>query len=478
MRTAVSLIAAALVGGAFFGPTPPAPAAPSGDRPYAVGPLPGETRGGLSCAAASCHGGGRPGERFSEHSTWAADLTRNPPVPHDPHANAYRVLFNADSVRIAGLVGGGPAHTNDRCLACHTAPNATDGAVAEGVGCAGCHGPEEKWLTRHYLPEWKALSNRDKAAFGFVPTKNLVARTSTCAGCHVGDATRDVDHDLIAAGHPRLNFEYARFDHSEAYRKHWADPAADRDFEVKEWAIGQLTSLRAALDLLTARATAADAKLVGQSWPEFSEGSCYACHQTVGRDLYPTREIPGGLTRRGSLVPWQPWYTALVDDAALFAALFPGSARPDLTELRTEMEKRSPDPAKVKGIAARAVVGLAATLAAIQAAEDRGSFPAVSPSRLAGLLAAGALTDDGRLRDDDWDAVAQRYLGLAMTYHAAGGDGPATVGWRKPLLDLRAALAFPTAAGGRIDSPRSYHARDAVRPLTDLRTLTTPRTGR
>ena len=83
--------------------------------------MPGATGGGLSCAAASCHGGGRPGERFSEHSTWAADLTHKPSDPHDPHANAYRVLFNTDSVRIAELVGGGPAHTNARCLACHAA---------------------------------------------------------------------------------------------------------------------------------------------------------------------------------------------------------------------------------------------------------------------------------------------------------------------------------------------------------------------
>lgn len=492
VRTAVPLIVVAAAGWAAFGPTPPAAvaqpdAAPA--APYAVGPMVGHTGGSLSCAAASCHGGGRPGERGSEHSTWAMDLTRDPPVAHDPHARAYRVLFNADSVRIAKLLGGVAAHENALCLKCHAVPGVTGGAVAEGVGCAGCHGPDEKWLTRHYLPEWKALSNREKAAHGFVPTKNLVARISACAACHVGDSTREVNHDLIAAGHPRLNFEYTRFHYSPAYRKHWADPTPAVDHEVRAWTVGQLAGLRAALDLLKARATAADAKIPGHPWPEFSEGSCFACHQSVARDPYPdpkTGESPlrgtqGERTRKSGAVPWQPWYTSLPADPGLFADVLPTSVRADIDALRKEMEKRFPDPAAVKAAAGNAVKSLDAALAAIQAAEDRGAFPAVTPAALTALasrLAGGTIGAGGELKDYDWDVVAQRYLGLAMTYHAAGGDGPTTAGWRQPLLDLRAALAFPAVAGGRFDSPVTYRPRDAVRPLTDLRTRTTPGTGR
>ena len=117
-------------------------------------------------------------------------------------------------------------HKDARCLACHAIdstkePETRDQILAEGVGCGGCHGPADKWIGQHYTAEWKALSNREKwEKYGFVPTKNLVARTLNCASCHVGDAGRDMNHDFIAAGHPRLAFEAARFHHQPDYRTH------------------------------------------------------------------------------------------------------------------------------------------------------------------------------------------------------------------------------------------------------------------
>lgn len=443
MRTAVCLLAAGLVGGVFFGPPAPAPAAQADARPYAVGPIHGATAGGLSCAATSCHGGGRPGERFSEHSTWAADLTRNPPVPHDPHANAYRVLFNADSVRIAGHLGDTPAHLNDRCLACHAAPGATPGAVSEGVGCAGCHGPEERWLTVHYLPEWKALSNRDKAGYGFVPTKNLVARTATCAGCHVGDATRDVDHDLIAAGHPRLNFEYTRFHHNEAYRKHWTDPAADRDHEVKAWAVGQVASLRAAAELLRARAAKDGA------WPEFAGQSCYACHQSVG-DRAPLGAGPG----RGLGWPaWEVWYTAAAGPAFNLSPGHRADIDAKLTSLRAVMNNANPKRADAKDRAEKLVASLDRWLATVQDAQDANQLAV--PTGLAGNVAAELARASASA--PDWDTLAQQYLGCAAVYHAAGGRD-ARPEWTAPLVQIRDGLRFPRETGSRWDSPRGFDA--------------------
>ncbi len=492
MRTAALLFLLTVAGGALFGPSPPAAAvARDGDsaRPYAVERPPGTPSPSLSCASASCHGGGRPGEKGSEHTTWAMDLTREPPAALDPHARAYRVLFNDVSVRIAKLLGGGPAHQNALCLKCHAVPGAAEGAVAEGVGCAGCHGPDEKWLTAHYQPGWKALSNREKAAHGFVPTKNLVSRASACAGCHVGDATREVDHDLIAAGHPRLNFEYARFHYNPGYRKHWSDPTPTADFEVRAWAVGQLASLRAALDLLRARAVGATREANPHPWPEFSEGSCYACHQAVARDPYPDpktgastlRGAQGEPSRKSGAVPWQPWYTSLAADEKVREVLGLSGPPVELTPLREEMEKRYPNPHRVAQLAGEAVVLLDAHLAAVQEAEDRGTLPPVTPDRLttlAATLTAGAFAPSGKLKDPDWDFVAQRYLGVAMAYHAAGGESGPAAGWREPLLRLRSALAFPAPPGSRFDSPRDYSPRAATAPLRDLRTITTPRSGR
>jgi len=48
-------------------------------------------RGVNSCSAASCHGGGHPGSKGSEQTTWAAC---------DPHARAYEVLFEERSKQI------------------------------------------------------------------------------------------------------------------------------------------------------------------------------------------------------------------------------------------------------------------------------------------------------------------------------------------------------------------------------------------
>ncbi|MFO0800147.1 MAG: multiheme c-type cytochrome [Gemmataceae bacterium] len=444
MRIAVCLLAGGLAAGALFGPTPPAPAAEQ------AAPAPASTAGGLGCAAASCHGGGRAGERFSEHSTWAADLTRVPPVPHDPHANAYRVLFNADSVRIAKLLGGGPAHTNATCLKCHSVPGAEAGAVAEGVGCAGCHGPEEKWLTVHYFPEWKALSNREKAASGFVPTKNIVARASACVGCHVGDATRDVDHDLIAAGHPRLNFEMARFQNSPMYRKHWTDPAADTGFEVKTWAVGQVASLRAAADLLRARADRAG------PWPEFAGQSCYACHQSVG-DRDPRAASPA----RGLGWPaWEAWYTAAAGPAFDLTPGYRAGIEKELTALQAVMNRPNPPRAAAKEKAAALVAALDRWLTAAQDAEDAGRLvvPTGTARRVAEELARASASAA------DWDSLAQQYLGCAAVYHSAGGR-PANPTWEAPLVQIRDGLRFPPATSGRWDSPRGF---DATR-LTQVR---------
>ncbi len=496
MRTAVFLlIPAGLAAGALFGPTPPAAAVGQGEpvaRPYAVEPKLAPPSPALSCAAASCHGGGQVGAKGSEHTTWAMDLTRNPPVAQDPHARAYRVLFNEDSVRIARLLGGLPAHLRHDCLSCHavpgTDPHVIPDSIAEGVGCAACHGSDEKWLTVHYLPGWKALSNREKAAYGFTPTKNLVARATACAACHVGDSTREVNHDLIATGHPRLSFEYTRFHFSPAYRKHWVDPAPTADFEVRAWTVGQLASLRAALDLLRARATGAQKEVNPHPWPEFSEGSCFACHQSVARSPYPVngkgvlRGTQGERTRPSGAVPWQPWYTSVATDPVVREAFGLSDPPVDVGELRAEMEKRSPDPRKVARLAVNALKVLDAHLATLQDAEDRGTLPSVTPEKLTALAAAlsgGSFGAPGRLKDYDWDFLAQRYLGLAMTYHAAGGETPLTAGWRPPLTELRRVLSFPTPGVGRYDSPRTDFRPDAaVAPLQQLRTITTTRSGR
>src|SRR5262245_21554851 len=64
-------------------------------------------QGVASCASTACHNANGPrGSKGSEYPTWAAS---------DPHARAYRVLFEERSVRMAKylkLPGGRPENAN------------------------------------------------------------------------------------------------------------------------------------------------------------------------------------------------------------------------------------------------------------------------------------------------------------------------------------------------------------------------------
>ena len=79
----------------------------------------------------------------------------------------------------------------------------------------------------------------EKRALGWRDTKNLATRADLCATCHVGTDRADVNHDLIAAGHPRLSFELGSF--VATMPPHW-DVAREKrqrpDLEAKLWAVG------------------------------------------------------------------------------------------------------------------------------------------------------------------------------------------------------------------------------------------------
>lgn len=471
-------------------PAAPTRAAVDPHTPFGVGKAPFEARPSTSCAAAACHGGGEVGKLGSEHSTWAPEAFPTGGMS-DPHNKAYRVLFNEASVRMGKLLHLKEApHKEAICLKCHAVetkaePEIRDQILAEGVGCSACHGPADKWISVHYLPDWKALTPEKKwQEYGFVPTKNLVARTLNCAGCHVGDAEREVNHDLIAAGHPRLAFEAARFHYQPDYRKHWTERTPQPDFEIRAWVVGQAAALRTATDLLRVRAERAAANDPKAIWPEFEGYSCYACHQKVGEEALRGTT---GITPRPAGVPgWEVWSNTTVRKAADYCgAAYPGLSSPNLTELkalRTLMEsKRTPAPAVVAVQAKKAVAELDAWLVAMQAAEESGAKPVPkgTAQRLAHALAANALTkDQPLLADHDWDALAANYLGCAAMFHASGGSSANK--WAPQLEKLRDSLRFPFAQDGRFNSPADLtHGKlDLLRMnFKDLRDATAPTGG-
>ncbi len=407
-----------------------------------------------SCAAAACHHGNGPaGSKGSEYSTWVAV---------DPHARAFQTLFKPESramhetlarafpEQFAGIKG---AEHNPLCLDCHGAGGHEPERIqADGAGCERCHGPAEKWVSTHYLDGF------DRRTPGFIDLRNdRVARAQVCMKCHVGDAGQEVDHVLIAAGHPRLRYESGAYyaNYAGSYR-HWADlgeKERDPAFEARNWVLGQLLCARAALELLLARA--ADPRRQA-NWPEFAEYDCTACHHDLtnpSRRQLRSLQL-AGRRRAGELV-WGTWYYPLLPALARNVAGAPPGLLPALAELDRLMRLRYPPPGRVAVQARRCIDHLDLWLPGVL----REKF---SNDRLAAFLRD--LAGEAGVVESGWDGGSQVYLGLAALHQARGDVSPRfrkTSRLRQPLAEIRTGLrrSFPPAGRPLYDTPDDYPQR-------------------
>jgi hypothetical protein len=303
-----------------------------------------------SCAATSCHGSVKPvaGSRIlqNEYSTW---------IIKDKHSRAYQALTGDVGERMAKILNLGKAEAAPKCLACHAlAPSpelrGRPFEVSDGVTCENCHGPAQGWLGQHTAkdsPEKHAISVRD---FHMVDTRNVIVRTDKCLECHLGLASKFVDHEMIAAGHPDLFFELDSF--SVVMPRHWnvprlhADgtPAGDPSWEgVRDWGTGQAVQLRAAMDRVAwrARGDRYDKKNI---WPEYSELSCIACHHSLTAAKDSWRQEHGYTGRRPGDPAWNE--SRYVVFRLLAKQVDPASAQDleqKLNAVATEMSKLNPD---------------------------------------------------------------------------------------------------------------------------------------
>lgn len=466
----------------------PAPAPPSADRP-SRDPLKARFLGVASCAASNCHGGdgivrNEAGEDVrsplgSEYSIW---------VQSDPHAEAYTVLFNETSKRMARLMKlDKPAHEAALCLNCHGPQSEPpfDGHVAahdrllDGVSCEACHGAASEWLSPHVSRDWKRKTPEEKAALGFKNTKDMWTRAAACADCHVGAPGRDVNHDLYAAGHPRLFFELSAFNAN--LPAHW-DRAKDRQsvsgggFEARLWAIGQLASADAALELLEHRAERAEdtdaisaaypAERTVPVWPEFAETACFACHHDLAAPSW--RQVRGYSGRRPGQYPWGTWLFPLVPSVSSLAGMNLEGPDSALTKLNAEMARPYPD----RQISAKAARDLRLQLA------TAGRQLASKPLNADGLRQAmDQVAERGiALSRQDWDGATQSYLALVALHQAYRDEqsgGTASEAGSKPVLEalerIRSRLEFPVG----FDSPQTFSTDPAEAVVRDLELIRT-----
>lgn len=357
-----------------------------------------------------CH---KDGHRFAaygvagrEYQVWADS---------DPHSRSYNTLFEEKSLSIAQKLHLGTApHKNALCTNCH-APHALPGLTAEGcqpepadsIGCESCHGPAEKWLVPHKFEQWKYLSREQKESLGYVNTDDFAARTGKCVQCHVGSEGRDVNHDLIAAGHPPLHFEMSAY--QSRLPRHWSRSKElqtnTNAAEAKLWLTGQFVSAAAALELLKLRAANAQ-----RPWPEFSEYACYSCHHSL--DHSRPEQVEQNVFQHSVGKPtWGAWHFSVADPlSARLRSQWDLPVDGNLKQLRQVMQKTIPDRQlafELSRLPGNNFNELANLVSQIPAAEQQ----IIS---LCSQFSGQGVDDD----NPTWESLVQRYLAAVAVRQA------------------------------------------------------------
>lgn len=249
-----------------------------------------EHLGPATCASSVCHGKVTPDETsnvwLNEYRIWSRE---------DYHSGAYNVLRSEDSRAMAEKLGLSSATTAKVCLDCHAdnVPAERRGEkfqISDGIGCEACHGGAERWIESHAEPE---ATHEDNLARGMYPTEQPEARARLCLSCHVGTEGKYADHDIMAAGHPRMSFELETFTVNQPAHYHVDDDYIERKGNIRSvnmWATGMVMKARRQLDLLRSD------RFSGHGlFPELAFFDCHACHHPMDDQRMQATSVTGGL---------------------------------------------------------------------------------------------------------------------------------------------------------------------------------------
>lgn len=264
---------------------------------------PGMYMGAVSCAGSSCHGSAQPIANSNvlqnEYDTW---FHAKAPT----HVKAFDVLLLPRSQRIARNMHLSTAAEKSKiCLDCHAlnvskSKLAGNVEITDGVSCESCHGPAGGWRAQHFQSGW---THAESVKNGMVDLRDLRVRDELCLSCHMGDATKQVDHELIGAGHPILTFELDNFTESQLMPRHWKrlsekPTPGDRaeTHGIRAWAVGQAVTFREGVEHVARHARS-------DRWPEFADMSCANCHHALNGGEWRQER---GYKLRAGLPQWSP----------------------------------------------------------------------------------------------------------------------------------------------------------------------------
>lgn len=347
---------------------------------------PVEFKGSISsCFTATCHGSSSAdGPAWSRSAlVWLND---------DPHANAFATLHSKWSAEIVRKLTGASLtsanknaydkYLNDNCLSCHASAGQAEGQRVLGVTCQACHGPTSAWDESHWKSGIVASSEPGSAANARIKLSDLKTRISTCIDCHIGRIAagvekREVNHDLIAAGHPPLQFEFAS--HWQRMPAHWDNARDEHRYgesaQLVNWQAGVVLSAAARVQLLASRLsqTTLDPSIsksafakssfanpvnsnpasILANWPELAEFNCYDCHH----NLQPSGWRSAGPAAGGVKVRWNSWsresLSLLVDSVPVGERTQIMQVIQHVNELSIAVESSSFNPTEVLSQASR-----------------------------------------------------------------------------------------------------------------------------
>lgn len=410
--------------------------------------------GNDSCGMSGCHGADRH-VQGSERISWLTG----------PHAKAWDVLLNEQSQQIAAQLSlEVPAHKASMCLDCHSvnAPadqQTADFAFSEGVSCEACHGAAGDWVDKHYLAYWKGLDSGTKAAYGMRPMDHATARVKVCAECHIGHKDKEVNHSLIAAGHPALNYEAAAF--NNGIPKHWHvrdDKNLDPAYEARLWLAGQAVTAKYQMELIAQDAS-------HSNWPDFTTFDCYTCHQSLKPNPIPGSQFntAGDLRQPQGLLKWGTDKTNLLTQLDEKAA-FNEDLAAKLATASNTFQLLSINTKKIAPLAT-------------QLQQDFGSWNnRIATVELDSATLEGILGDVTKFEvapsQLSWKQAWQRYLAIRAIYRGwrevvraeTGSYPPVDAEFAATMEELAAALRF--APGQR--SPANYDSFKVAKLLTSL----------
>ncbi len=377
--------------------------------------------GPATCATSVCHGKVTPDETsnvlLNEYRTWSND---------DYHARAYTVLRSDESRRMAERLGLGNPTTAKICLDCHAdnVPVERRGEkfqISDGVGCEACHGGAERWIESHAED---GATHADNLARGMYPTERPEARARLCLSCHVGTETKFADHDIMAAGHPRMSFELETFTVNQPAHYVIDDDYRERKGEIDSvtmWATGMAMKAERQLDLIRSELFSGHGL-----FPELAFFDCHACHHPMDalrmHGTPVTRGLPPGMVR--------------LDDSSFQMLLAIGDVLDAQTGERLRERTRGLHTATTRGREPlrAAADALDAAVDDLRRILDERDYSGQDLRRMRAVLVERA----GQGRYGDFTSAEQAFLAvetLSLVIGDADGLGPALDAWFETLAD-------------------------------------------